>query len=345
MPLQVKCPTCGRTLVLEHVFQGARCLCKHCRSLVEVERRPSVTQRAAVRPERPPLASARVADSKAGVTAGRSRFASARGWIAARISVYRLAATTSILLAVMLGVVMWTSSGLRRENLDAGNPQRFAALDDDSEGVASTLPIFASNDPRRAIQENDPLRSYFGVPLSGDTVGCIVDSDVTMAPYIDRVAMVTNSVISRSPMESIRFGVVQPSDESSEVRLQEVYQSAVLQLEGRTPLRARTASGTTSLAKAFAVTESWYPEELFLVLSKPVSSREVDALTQLAEQSGAVTHVIALGAAANEPGLSRIAEATAGQYVRISDDDLNLLVRRHELASPVAPSPAESPAP
>lgn len=166
-----------------------------------------------------------------------------------------------------------------------------------------------------------------------------------MAPYIDRVAMVTNSVISRSPMESIRFGVVQPSDESSEVRLQEVYQSAVLQLEGRTPLRARTASGTTSLAKAFAVTESWYPEELFLVLSKPVSSREVDALTQLAEQSGAVTHVIALGAAANEPGLSRIAEATAGQYVRISDDDLNLLVRRHELASPVAPSPAESPAP
>lgn len=345
MPLQVKCPTCGRTLVLEHVFQGARCLCKHCRSLVEVERRPSVTDRAAIRPERPPLESARVAASKAGVTAGSSRFASTRNWIAARVSVYRVAATTSILLAVMLGVVMWTSSGSRRDDLESTSPQRFAALDSESEGVASTLPILASNNPRRAIQENDPFRSYFGIPLNGETVGYIVDSDATMAPYIDRVAMVTNSIISRFPMESIRFGVVQPSDESSEVRLQEVYQAAVLQLEGRTPLRARTASGTTSLAKAFAVTEAWYPEELFLVLSKPVSSQEVDALAQLAKQSGAVTHVIALGAAADEPGLSRIAEATAGQYVRISDDDLNLLVSRHELATPVTSSPAESSAP
>ncbi len=226
-------------------------------------------------------------------------------------------------------MVVWTNTGDDKRALRPTYNWDFADAGgeaaSDSKGV-----VLASANPRAAILRNDPLSSYFGVPLTGSTIGYVIDCDATMAPYIDKLAVVTNSVNSFPPQGSVKFGIVQAIDDPDGSELYVVYEPGTDLAGAKTVLHTRLASGQTDLPRAFGVTEGWYSDELFLVLAKPVSETEVDRLTQLAQQSGAVTHVIAFGSAAGQQGLSRIAESTSGQFVPVSDELLDALVAKYD---------------
>ena len=39
-----------------------------------------------------------------------------------------------------------------------------------------------ASDPKVNLRAANPITHLFGIPLSGRTIGCVVDSDATMAP-------------------------------------------------------------------------------------------------------------------------------------------------------------------
>lgn len=334
MPLQRKCDSCGRMLVVEDVFQGAHCRCKFCRSLVEIPRSQTLAKKSVTRPDAPARSATVSSAAQAGYVEalpGR-RVAppvAARPPLGKRITLFRVGATVSLLGAALLGVVVWTATG----GGDDRPIDSFAyTFEDDDDLVSEAVPK-ASENPRLAILRSDPLRSYFGVPIEGKTVGYVIDGDGTMAPYLDQIAFITNSVNTSFDIGTIRFGIVQAVENPDGARLYEVFEPSTDLAGATTLLHGRLASGVTDLARAFAVTESWYADSLFLVLSKRLPYAEIDYLAQLAEQTGAVTHVIAFGQAAEDDDLSLISDVTNGQFVRVKDDLLTTLVQKHEAAA------------
>ncbi|MBX3394670.1 MAG: hypothetical protein KF841_04840 [Phycisphaerae bacterium] len=342
MPLNLKCSSCGRMLVLEEAFQGARCRCKYCRQIVDVPRASAVPPaRSGARPDSP----ASLADTLTAIESHSSghyveALPTRRPGVAAqpagsrqpllggRITAYRIIASFSLVAAAILGFVVWTVSSDGN-----GRPPRATLLtydtSVDNDGSDRPAPRAADN-PRLAIRNSDPLHSYFGIPVEGGTIGYVVDWDATMSPYADRLALVTNGVNQSLGSESTRFGIVQAVENPDGLRLYEVFEPSTDLAGASAILHGRIPSGMTDLPRAFSVTESWYANEIFLVLSKQLSTQEIEFLSQLAEQSGAVTHVIALGDAAADTELARISDATGGQFVPVADDVLDELVSLHE---------------
>lgn len=342
MPLQLKCNSCGRTLVLEDVFQGAHCRCKFCRHLVEVPRSQRAAARSGDRPEAPAIIAPVVAkesfSSPTYVEAlpGRrmpTQVAVVKGKriAAPRFTPFRVAASFTFIGATLLGFVVWNAT----ENGPVGGLDALTYSFEDDSDASDIIPAAGEN-PRLAILRSNPHRSFFGVPIEGRTVGYVIDGDASMAPYLDKIAFVTNSVNNSYEHGSVRFGIVQAVENPDGARLYEVFEPSTDLAGATTMLHGRLASGVTDLARAFAVTDSWYADELFLVVSKRLPPSEIEYLTQMAQQSGAVTHVIAFGAAAEDADLAEISDRTHGQYVPVTDDLLNTLVARHEAAAEAA---------
>ena len=201
---------------------------------------------------------------------------------------------------------------------------------DDSTYVSADPWTADSVDPKESLRSADPITHYFGIPLSGKTIGYIVDGDATMASYIDNVATLTNSVNEAIEKGTKRFGVMLAIERDGKTVVEAAEPST--DLEGaRAVLTGQLASGRTDLSKALSVASNWYADEIFLVLSKPMDDDQLAILTQGAEQTSAVVHVIALGPAAQQD-LSPIAKATGGMFVPVTDAEITQLVDRQNEA-------------
>ncbi len=187
-----------------------------------------------------------------------------------------------------------------------------------------------------ALASADPLQNYFGLPLAGQTIGYVVDGDSTMAGYIDQVAFLTNNVNAMIPPGSKRFGIAQPVGQNGQTRVEVAEPTS--DLEGaKSLLLGRLPSGKTDLTKALAVTANWYPDQVFMVLAKPVDAKNLNFLVHGAEQTGAIVNVIALGAAAKQAELASISTATGGKFVPVNDETLNQLVESQKAALTASP--------
>jgi hypothetical protein len=205
-------------------------------------------------------------------------------------------------------------------------PSAFAQAESKSPlGIARVVVV---NDPVEAFRTANPLKTYFGFPLIGRTIGCVVDSDSTMAPYIDKVAFVTNTLNEAMEPGSRRLGIVMATGRDGPTVLEVAEPSADL-AGARTVLGSRLPAGDTDLSSALLKTASWYADTIFLVLSKPIDASQLGIITEHAEQTGAVTHVIALGGAAKQD-LSAISNATGGGFLPVTDLMLGELVPRVE---------------
>jgi DNA-directed RNA polymerase subunit RPC12/RpoP len=348
MPLRMKCTSCGKDLSLDPVFAGASCRCPHCRDLVLVARAlGAAPPRPASRPAHPPLAVAAVAAVRSkprGGTRGRSVAGAAVAGIAAQSHAHwssakliprtltaRLltgGAAACLVAGALLSVWLWTGEGRSEPpTLVAHGPVAEPSLDDSS----PPMPW----EPVRAIRKADPRSSYFGIPLDGQTVGLVVDNDRSMAPYVDRLAAATNALTHSPHLEGRRFGIVRPVNRDRSFVVEVAEPSG--DLEGaRGMLVARIPTGDTDLPRAVLTTRGWYADQLFIVLSKQVDAHQMALLTQAAEQSGAVTHVVALGQAA-EQDLSPIADATGGRFIPVTDELLDEVVRLSEKAESAPP--------
>lgn len=174
----------------------------------------------------------------------------------------------------------------------------------------------------------DPLSHYFGMRLTGNTIAFVVDTDESMAPYMEDLAFFTNSVTSAVPLGTRRFGIVRAYSEEG------AYLSEVMEptADIRPTLTTKLSTGRTDLATALTMASGWYADQLFLVLAKPVDKQELRVLTRTAEQTGAVVNVIAIGKAAEQSDLSAIASATRGQFFAVDDQVFSALVSRQQTA-------------
>ncbi len=325
MPLRLRCQKCRRSLLVEDVFRGAHCRCQYCKNLIAVPRLKNDTDlKRSPRPERPtrsgrPMVRPRRTPSS--VTRTRSPL----NRLVDRLGSHRALGIAIVMAASTLCIAAWTitsTTGITSADRNVSR-LRIYGIEPSAEGEP------ASEDAMVALLSGDPLKSYFGIPIEGDTVGYVVDCDGTMAPYIDQVAFITDGVNAMIEPGTRRFGIVQAVNDTDGHQLTEVRTPSDLP-GASTILQSRLAAGETNLPGAFAITESWYANQIFLVLSKPLEEQEIGLLTQHAEQSGAVTHVIALGEAASQQSLSAISDATGGSLMSVSDSMLNQLVARYD---------------
>ncbi len=221
-----------------------------------------------------------------------------------------------------LGVGVWRAT--------EEGPSRLTGsfLDDDRGGGEP-----AALQEQSAIATADPLYHYFGISLVSGTIGYVVDSDSTMAAYLDDVAFVTHAVNAVALAGSRQFGIVQAVSDPEGGQILKVHEPSTDLVGARTTLLGTLAGGETDLPQALSITTNWYADQIFVVLSKKIDEPQIERLREQALQTGAVTHVIALGEAAQQD-LSSISEPTGGCYRPVSDEDLSRLVARCREALP-----------
>lgn len=323
MPLRIKCRSCGRELLLEEVFSGTYCRCQHCRSLTQVPRIPQWdAKRPAVRPAKPPLASRQPSAGSAGASRAAREPAPHRTSFFNRLRSPAALATLMFVAASGIAATAWQVSS--PSSTPPPDQSFLAALEVIPAGGEEVS--IASDDPLLAMRTADPLKYYFGLPISGGTIGYVVDGDSAMAPYIDNLVFITNSVNEALEPGSCRFGVIMATGEHRGTLL-EIHEPSTDLIGARTALTSRLPGGRTDLSKALSKTANWFADTIFLGLAKHVDEHELNMLVENAEQTGAITHVIAFGEAAKQD-LSAISQATDGTFLRITDDMLNDLVAR-----------------
>ena len=323
MPLLERCRQCGRELRLEEVFQGAHCRCKHCRTLFQVPRYPQyAAMRPEVRPAHPPIARVRSVAARRRASPAPGSSLIARHPRLASIASFRVVASFVILCTAVLGVTVWTwsgPSGFLRANA-------LAVLDRDAV-VAGQGSGLVEDDRYATILNSDPRKTYFGVPAQGDTIGYVVDCDATMLPHYRQLASITGVLNEELAASSRRFGIVEAPAKNRGRRIEKASEPFSGLKGARSALNSTPTGGETDLPEALALTEAWYADEIFLVLSKKIDADEISLLTQIAQQSGAVVHVIALGEAARQD-LSPISNATGGRFVPVNNELLSALSAR-----------------
>lgn len=317
MPLRMKCGHCGRELVLEDVFRGTYCRCRHCRRLLQV---PAMSdgramRAAVVRPESPALLSA-CRQFAPTPSVQRVSPSQKKTSVLNRLASHTLLVSLLSVLAVGASVTAWyKASPARRINPALVSNESFQTA-----ANAQEEPVRPSDDPVQALATADPLKTYFGFPLDGETIGYVVDGDVAMAPYIEQVALATNAVNASLDRTRHRFGVVLAANIDGH-QITEIAEPTADLPYARSVLTSRLPGGQTDLARALGRASDWYASRLFLVLAKPIDDQQLAILTEAAEQTGAKVNVIALGDASRQD-LSSIAEATGGRYLPLSKDQL-----------------------
>ena len=318
MPLRFKCRSCRRQLLLDEVFQGTHCRCQFCRSLLEVPRLSQyAAKRPAVRPDAPPLAASRATQVRRSVDGASQAVPGSRLLPSASRFGFRSLAASSVFGVVLLGALVWSLAAP-----DRGVSNGFAtsiSLGMPNFDSESTRPSNAPPDAvRLALLTANPSNTFFSIPVEGETIGYVVDSDESMRPYIQNLAYLS-STVNGALAPGRRYGIVQAVNKSLWRGFHETLQPFTDLVGASAVLERQLVGGKTDLSRAVALAEGWYADQLFLVLSKHIDDAEIERLTQHAEQTGAMTHVIALGEAAKQD-LSAIANATGGRFIPVGDD-------------------------
>jgi len=231
----------------------------------------------------------------------------------------RAVVSFAAVLAALSGLFAWSPwtkpRGPEIDRFAAGPVSEIPGQSVPSPGTAPTEAVVA------APQDGPAALRYFGVPIEGQIITYVVDQDQAMAPYIEQLAMVTNAV-NKSIQEAgnRRIGIVPPPARRRSQILEVAERKSVL--EGADAVLApRLSAHRTDPAEELAQSANWFADQVFLVLAHRLDPREIEILTQASEQTGAVTHVVAVGSAAQQD-LSPIAAATGGRFVVVDDSTL-----------------------
>lgn len=307
MSLQVKCTTCSQALTLDDSFLGAACRCRNCRALVDVPKPPRrLMNRPAKRPARPRLAG--VSDAK---TQPVRREAQPARWSR------RMTACAAMLFGLVGTGSAWYVS--------TSTPPEVTAL------AEETALVMQNSQP--AVPAFDAvLREFFSTPVSGQTVGFVVDGDLSMVPYSDGVAFLIPAVATRLDPKS-RFAVSLATETTPTVlqpRL--VTQASIAGAEST--LVGNMSAGKTDLAAALSASADWRADQIFLVVANPSVSGSIELLIQHAKQTGAELHVVALGEARSSAALAlgRLSQAVGGSFHAIDDAAFSTVISNAHLA-------------
>ena len=243
MPLRFKCAHCSKELLLEEVFRGAGCRCQFCRGYMRVPVASTGASRP-TRPLHPPLIGERTAAVAAKMpTAARPKTSKAvtarwRGIAHSR----PLIAAAIVLFASSTALTAWLRSGGQLRSRVHTPIASKSTSPHMSQNSATT-----ANDVHVASARGELKSTLFGVPVDGNVVAYIVDSDTAMGQYIDKIAAITNFVNKSIPSESRRFGIVRNNQQQGG---EEVSHRAS---------RARTRRRPARAAPEWGGTHGWVP--------------------------------------------------------------------------------------
>ena len=216
-----------------------------------------------------------------------------------------------VLVSLAGGGTIWYMASPSRVLLaaNAGGPQNA----DDAAMPGSGTATGSSPDATQA------LRSLLGLPVACGTVGFVIDDDTAMAPYFDDSAFLTWAVASVRDTDTSQFAIAVARDGPPSVLPPTPATQAGL-ASANSALYSRFPTDQTDLTAAMRSAADWDADHVFLVLASPASPETIETLVQQARQSGAVTHVFALGAAArSHADLALIARATGGTFLAVDD--------------------------
>jgi len=196
--------------------------------------------------------------------------------------------------------------------------------------ITETTAVTSTSVVDATSQKNDSrpksARSKFlTVPVAGQSVAVVVDADSAMWERLDGVAILTEAFAIQMQAKGRSVGVaLATEDDPAVVETQPTLELTTAAM--RSTIYGRFARGETDLVAAASVGSAWRPDELFLVFGRRLDPGLIEAIAQKIQQSGAVTHVVALGAARDQD-LSALLAGVQGEIHKLSDDQLLSLAR------------------
>jgi hypothetical protein len=170
--------------------------------------------------------------------------------------------------------------------------------------------------------------TYFGLPIVGNAVAIIVDSDPAITPYREHLSMATRIVRDASTGANRNLGIIQSTGQRR-MSLAEVAHRDNRTLEGaEIALSPKPPPEGLDFRAALTIALNGYADQVLLVLARPLDSNQIEALAQSAEQTGVTTGIIAMGPAAKQD-LSALSDATDGNLVSLSQDRFNEWVEQY----------------
>jgi len=166
---------------------------------------------------------------------------------------------------------------------------------------------------------------FLTVPVAGQSVAVVIDADSAMWERLDGVAILTEAFAIQMQARGRNVGVALAT-ESNPAFVETMQTIELTTASLRSTIYGRFARGQTDLVAAASAGSSWRPDELFLVFGRRLDPALIEALSQKIQQSGALTHIIALGAARDQD-LSGLLAGTQGEIHKLSDEQLLSLAK------------------
>ena len=323
MLVRIKCIRCAKMLELDPAFAGMRCRCRHCRALQDVPNtlviNPSVP---AVRPLHPPSTEPgrRRAPAAAKVVRPSGRISHRR----------RLYAGIGAALAACLAIAI----GIERSRSTRPDPIMEVA---DAEAAAEITK--RQGEIAAAIAEVPKSESglaFVEIPAEGRSVALVIDGDDAMADgRLDEVSLIAFNFAS-DVMESGGTMWLGLPGESEPTVVEARDASAASVNSVRAVMFGRFARGHTNLVSSVQAAAAQRTDEFFLVFARRLHPRMIEMIAQAIQQSGATTHVVAMGEAAQQD-LSALVAGTRGSVRPLLDEDLHRISQAYRPV--VAPKP------
>lgn len=304
MPIRIKCIKCHKALELDDAFAGARCRCKFCKTLQDV--RATATVRAATvgpRPVSPPLAS----KSPHKPTPQKVERRDGRSLAKRRIF---LACGSALAAVLAIGLVLWKQSPPPAPGFDLAQ----------NDTPAEVVTVADSTPTTKDGVKKGNLSKFLNVPVAGQFVAVVVDADSDMRERLDGVAILTEAfaIQMQAKGRSVAVALATHSDPAI-VETMPTIELTTASL--RSTIYGQFARGQTDFVAAASAGASWRPDEMFLVFGRRLDPAMIEAIAQKIQQSGANTHVVALGEARDQD-LTSLLKGVRGKIYKLSDEQL-----------------------
>jgi len=324
MVIRIKCTRCAKTLDLDPAFSGMRCRCRHCRALLDVPSTNVVKQPVSgVRPLHPPMAEA----------GRRSRMPSPvvldvrpHGKPQRRRTAVGIVAGLAICASIIFGIHR-TRTTLPDPVMQVADAQAAAEVSKRQEEIASAIAV---------APKSDSGLKFADIPVEGRSVAMVIDSDDAMADgRLDEVSLIAFNFVADVTESGGRMWLGLANDSGPTVV--DARDASAATINGvRAVMFGRFARGNTNLVAAVQSAAAQRTDELFLVFAHRLQPRTIEMLAQAIQQSGATTHVVAMGEAASQD-LSALVAGTHGSVRPLLDEELHRISQAFRPV--VAPKP------
>ena len=186
---------------------------------------------------------------------------------------------------------------------------------------------------RLAASDED---DFFGIPIGSGSVGLVIDDHDRLASYTKPVARLTYAASDFARNNGAAMTVVEARVRGAgltDAEADPFYAFSVLRIKAARKRLDSEVPAQSYLSTALSMTAPSSPEQIFVVISQPLSGKELGDLESEIRSIGVPVHMICLGDAANVH-YGPLAAINGGKFIPVTDNAIEDLVNRCEVAMP-----------